>query len=79
MTRPEILHIFTVDAHYDEPWDSVLDHARKVAEIEYASHKDTLTIWRDDWVLICTQVHDLTYHFEVNGYFKYFNHPEYVL
>jgi hypothetical protein len=60
LIRPEILHIFTVDAHY-------------------ASHKDTLTIWRDDWVLICTQVHDLTYHFEVNGYFKYFDHPEYVL
>lgn len=78
MKNPEFLHLFTLETHYDDPWESVLQQAKQEAAHE-AKRQTGLCEWAPDWVVICTDISECAYVFEVHGYYKYITPPEHFM
>lgn len=80
MKHIEVLHYFDIPGHYDDTIESMYPAAKATAKHEYTQQsKDLLTTWDDNFVVICVDVVDSTYYFEVNGTYKYIALPDYLL
>lgn len=76
--KDEYLHLFTMETHEHDTWESILNEAQKRALHECEQQTGFCT-WADDWALVCSNSEGTTYSFEVHGLYKYYAVPELML
>lgn len=80
MKHIEVLHYFELPGHDQDTLESMYPAAMSAATHEYKEQaKHVLTTWDDNFAVLCVDVVENTYFFEVSGTYKYVALPDDLL